>query len=83
MRVCVLHEKYHQKDETKEFNSNIMTYIVFALQNEGGLSKGVLKNREEIEKTGQRQLEIKNELKILDIETRINTTKNEISNPKK
>ena len=40
-----------------------------ALQNEGGLSKGVIKNREEIAKTGQEQLRIRNELKILDIET--------------
>jgi len=40
-----------------------------ALQNEGGLSKGVLKNREEIAKTGEEQLRIQNELKILDIET--------------
>ena len=57
-----------RREELKQ-QLELVTLQRQALQNEGGLSKGVRKNREEIEKTGQEQLRIKNELKILEIET--------------
>ena len=57
------------REEELKQQLELVTLQRQALQNEGGLSKGVRKNREEIAKTGEEQLRIKNELKILEIET--------------